>query len=144
MFHRFVILFFVLILSSLLISAQEELPPEANACAEGGAMEGKCNIDFDGNGVVDDYEVAWAWTCGWYMVRYSSGIFAEVPSFCQSLLPSEPVDESGNEDSGLFCYLEVPDGVNIYPTDSEGSIIPDVKPTFMEGNPGYPPCPMPL
>lgn len=112
MFRKTFILVFILVLGALAVFAQDNNDPfnndAANACAEGGAMEGKCNIDFDGNGIVDDYEVAWAWACGWYMIRYDAGIFAEVPSWCQSLIPPVIVPVVGTEEpsySGDLCYV---------------------------------------
>jgi hypothetical protein len=145
MFRKVLILVLILLLSSLAILAQEDesndLAPDANACNEGGSMAGKCNVDFDGDGEVEDFEIAWAWTCGWYMARYNAGIFAEVPSFCQSLLPSEPISEdTGDEDAGLFCYIldgsyyifpANPDGTRVEGSDSVGK---------SESQPDYPPC----
>lgn len=49
----------------------------ANACFEGGTMAGKCDSE-------------WAWTCGWYLIRYEAGIFSRAvfPDTCAILLPS--------------------------------------------------------
>jgi hypothetical protein len=144
MFRKVLFLVIILILSSLFVSAQDatEIDPEANACNEGGSMEGKCNIDFDENGTVDDYEILWAWTCGWYIARYDAGIFAEVPSYCQSLLPSEPIDivEESGSGSELYCWEEDLGGLFIYPANPDGT-----KVSGSEGRPaktteGYPPC----
>lgn len=48
---------------------------EDNACNEGGSMAGKCDTE-------------WAWTCGWYIARWESGIFtrSQVIDSCASLL----------------------------------------------------------
>jgi hypothetical protein len=63
----------------------------ANACFAGGTMEGKCNVDFDGNGTVDEYEVTWAWECGWYIIRVNAGMISstQMPERCQTLLPAD-------------------------------------------------------
>jgi hypothetical protein len=151
-FRKVLILVLILLLSSLAILAQEDesndLAPDANACNEGGAMAGKCNIDFDENGVVDDYEIAWAWTCGWYIARYNAGIISrsQVPVFCSSLLPAEVESEAGDEDMGLFCYIldgsyyifpANPDGTRVEGSDSVGKseLQPDYPPCDFGGNP---------
>ena len=111
MLRKALILVLIFVLSSLAVSAQ--LDEDANACAEGGSMEGKCNVDFNGDGEINDYEVTWAWTCGWYIIRYDAGIFsrAQVPVFCSSLLPSEPVDEGSGDDDGTdYCAYAYDDG----------------------------------
>src|SRR5687768_16715010 len=107
MLRKGFILLFVFILSSLAILAQEDSPndpnvnEDANACFESGNMAGRCNIDFNHNGVVDDYEIAWAWECGWYLIRYDYGIFSEIPERCQHLLASEVPSE--DEDTRVLC-----------------------------------------
>jgi hypothetical protein len=90
----------MLLLASFVSLAQEgtggndpRVDENANACNAGGEMEGKCNIDFDGNGTVDQYEIDWAWECGWYIIRYDAGMISEVPERCQSLVEAE-----------LICY----------------------------------------
>lgn len=43
---------------------------DANACFEGGSLDGFCNItDADSNGIVDEIDIEWMWTCGWYLIR---------------------------------------------------------------------------
>lgn len=51
---------------------------DANACFGGGALEGKCDTD-------------WEWTCGWHLIRYNEGVITadEFPLECSSLLPQE-------------------------------------------------------
>jgi len=39
---------------------------DANACYAGGTMDGKCALDADGDGVLEDFEEDWAWECGWF------------------------------------------------------------------------------
>jgi hypothetical protein len=104
----FLLLAFILLFASLAVLSQEDVSndpndnPDANACFEGGAMEGKCNQDIDGDGVVEDFEVLWAWQCGWYMVRYDYEIYSrdEIPGACDTLLPALP--ERTAEDN---CYI---------------------------------------
>lgn len=97
---RICLVLVILLLATFASLAQEEINSNdpltnenANACNEGGSMEGKCNIDFDGNGIVDQYEVDWAWECGWYIIRYDAGMLSSVPERCQTLLSA-----------GLICY----------------------------------------
>jgi hypothetical protein len=61
---------------------------DANACYAGGSLEGKCALDGDGNGVVDDYEADWAWNCGWHVIRLDAGMIGEndVPAWCAGLV----------------------------------------------------------
>jgi hypothetical protein len=126
MLRKAFILLIILLLAALAVVAQEDLPDDANACNEGGSMEGKCNIDFNGDGEVSDYEVTWAWTCGWYMIRYDAGVFArnQVPVFCSSLLPAEVVDGgSGGEDAEpAYCYEDpIPGEYWIFPANPDGT-----------------------
>lgn len=83
----FTVLIIALILSSIAIFAQEDDQgnpndpnnnDRANACYEEGSMESKCHTE-------------WEWICGWYMIRFDTGIFSreEVPATCASLLPAE-------------------------------------------------------
>lgn len=104
MLRKVLILVLIFVLGSLAISAQE-LPEDANACNEGGSMEGKCNVDFNGDGEISEFEVTWAWTCGWYMARYDAGIFSrnQVPVFCESLLPAE-VEGTGGDEGPSYCF----------------------------------------
>lgn len=47
----------------------------ANACAEGGTLDGYCNVtDADSDGDVDEFDAEWMWTCGWYLIRADYGI----------------------------------------------------------------------
>ena len=94
---HFLLSLVVLLFAALAVSAQETVSnpndprvnEDANACNEGGSMAGKCHVDFDGNGIVDDYEDAWAWNCGWFMIRYEAGMVSRnaLPSNCLSLIP---------------------------------------------------------
>lgn len=55
----------------------------ANACYEGGAMEGKCDTD-------------WEWMCGWHVIRLdpqNEDLRASFPPACISLLPPLIVPE---------------------------------------------------
>ncbi|MEM9955831.1 MAG: hypothetical protein AAF846_29800 [Chloroflexota bacterium] len=64
---------------------------DANACFAGGVLEGRCNDDLDGDGVITDVETNWAWNCGWYLIRYNNGMYNrdDVPITCQIMLPPE-------------------------------------------------------
>jgi hypothetical protein len=94
------LLILVLLSFALPVAAQEQAAEEPepytradNECYEGGTMEGQCNRDIDGDGVVSQSEIDWAWNCGWYMSRFNDGVFTrgEVPSWCAILLP--PLNE---------------------------------------------------
>jgi hypothetical protein len=93
-----VLIFFMLVfsLSAFISSAQEDndpaTNPDANACNVGGSMEGKCNSDSNGDGVVSQEEVDWAWNCGWYLIRYEHQMIAasSFPQDCGILLSYIP------------------------------------------------------
>jgi hypothetical protein len=107
----------LVILLTLPLLAQEddeEAEPstrEDNECYAGGTMEGRCNQDVDGDGIVSQAEVDWAWNCGWYMARYNDGVLsrAEVPSWCAILLP--PLSERDTVQSNANCLIA---GLNTY------------------------------
>lgn len=63
----------------------------ANACFEGGSLEGRCYQDFNADGIIDDGEIWWAWNCGWYLIRYEHGML-ELPDWCEDILhvPAPP------------------------------------------------------
>lgn len=54
----------------------------ANACYEGGSMEGKCDEEIE-------------WSAGWYLIRYEYGLLAreDVPSWVVWVIPPEVVPE---------------------------------------------------
>ncbi len=56
----------------------------ANACFAGGSMEGKCALDADGDGVLEDFEAELLWACGWYLIRVEFGILPAdgIPEWC--------------------------------------------------------------
>ena len=95
-----------------------DLNPNANACFEGGTMAGKCNQDIDGDGLVEDYEINWAWECGWYAIRYDAGIFApeDIPARCATTVQLPPHYD--------VCY-QYPYGSIAYigPENTKGNII---------------------
>lgn len=64
-----------------------------NACNTGGAMARQCDN-------------LWAWTCGWYLARFTSGQFsrAQVLDTCQKLLPPLPVPAEAT--TTRFCFRE--------------------------------------
>lgn len=60
----------------------------ANACLAGGSMEGKCDIDSNGDGIATQEESDWAWNCGWYLIRFEYGLIplTQFPVDCISLI----------------------------------------------------------
>ena len=65
----------------------------ANACYEGGSLEGKCDqTDMDRDGTVEDWEIEAMWECGWYLIRYEYALIPRdtVPGTCTPALPPEP------------------------------------------------------
>ena len=107
MFRKFLILVFVLIGSVAIVSAQTDptTSEDANACYEGGTLEGKCTLDFDGDGVVTQSEIDWSWECGWYLVRIETGTGAFLPERCASLV--------GDLDITGFCVVDLA-GLNLF------------------------------
>lgn len=81
----------------------------ANACFEGGTLEGRCHVDFDQNGTVDEFEIAWAWECGWHIIRYEAGIepYYMLPLGCESFFPSPTLYECHTHISGLGSLLYI-------------------------------------
>jgi len=64
----------------------------ANACFEGGSMDGKCTTtDIDENGSVEEWEIDWHFECGWYLIRYEYNMISEnaLPEGCL-YVPGEP------------------------------------------------------
>ncbi len=76
--------------------------PEDNACNVGGKMEGKCDSE-------------WAWSCGWYLARYYSGLFTrqQVIATCQMLLPVPVAAPSTSSAAGFSpaCFTHSVPGV---------------------------------
>lgn len=116
------VLLFVLAISVVATSAQDTTndnnpatDPNANACREGGSMEGRCDGDSNGDGEVTEDEVTWSWTCGWYLIRFENNLLpaSGVPSDCGILLSYYPEAHcffnelwysgvSGGDDNDLF------------------------------------------
>ncbi|MEM9954706.1 MAG: hypothetical protein AAF846_24070 [Chloroflexota bacterium] len=88
--HKFILLCILLLCTSVgLVSATEgvddlnnpndpALNERANACFEGGSMDGKC-------------DELWDWQCGWFLIRLEQNIINgdQFPEWCDSLLSSE-------------------------------------------------------
>jgi hypothetical protein len=79
---------------------------EDNACNEGGSMSPGCTSD-------------WAWSCGWYLARFQSGLYsrAQVPATCAILLPPLPVPAApaAPAATGPFCvFVFGPNYVNFF------------------------------
>jgi hypothetical protein len=68
----------------------------ANACYEGGTLEGKCDSQL-------------MWDAGWYLIRYEYGIFTrdDVPAWVRWIVPPEVLPEettsSGGTSGGSAC-----------------------------------------
>ena len=79
MFRRITLLIFTLLIFSLVVSAESgfindpNVEFDANACFEGGTLEGKCFKEIE-------------WKCGWYRIRVEYHIweFFEVPGWVNS------------------------------------------------------------
>lgn len=84
----------------------------ANSCYEGGNMAGKCDSD-------------WAWTCGWYVMRWEADNTYIVPDECSSLVfyapPPEPTLVVPTCYSTNIAYLKFTGGVNVSPSADEFS-----------------------
>lgn len=122
--HWLGLLALVLIATTVIISTAQEgtdeahdldaaqLDADANACAEGGSMEGRC-------------ETEWDWIYGWYFIRYEAGIFTreELPEqYRPALPPVIVVDESGDTDA--------PTQSSVPATCSTSMVGVDLKATF--------------
>jgi hypothetical protein len=76
-------------------NAEENNPntnPSANACFAGGALAGKCaTTDLDKNGQIEQSEITYIYTGGWYLIRFQAGIYSrsEVPLLYHWMLPPE-------------------------------------------------------
>lgn len=64
----------------------------ANACYEGGSMEGKCDTD-------------WEWVCGWHLIRAEADETYVMPEWCESLLPKPPASGEANVGGGNPCVF---------------------------------------
>jgi hypothetical protein len=88
---RFLLTVLLLVSMSIVVLAQEPLPndplvnDDANACFEGGTLEGRCLSEID-------------WQAGWYLIRYESGIitYDQIP-FWARYAANPP---------GLFCEAD--------------------------------------
>ena len=90
----------------------------ANACFEGGSLEGRCDtIDIDENGSVDEWEIEWHYVCGWYLIRYENGL----------------IDQSNLPD-GCKIPVDLPDTSPVEAINTPGGFCP--------GTDLFPPCPV--
>lgn len=122
---------------------------DANACYEGGTMAGRCNDDSNGDGIVSQEEIDWAWRCGWYLIRYETGIYErdELPADCIILLPRENIGETtsdsgeiviigggGDTDGdGLSDAEEIGFGTNPLIPDTDGDNLTDGDEVYLYG-----------
>ena len=82
----------------------------ANACFEGGSLEGKCNTtDIDKDGLIENWEGEGHYTCGWYLIRFEYNLLGEdnLPEGCSyeeisssNITPPDLDDEPGDNDLG--------------------------------------------
>lgn len=128
--HPFVLIVMLIsILAILLISlslAQTSNNPNlddtANACFDGGSLEGTCNTtDVDRDGDIDQDDQAWLWRCGWYLVRVEYGIFSNdiLNGICTESVQSMIANSQGNGvgSSGGIVDTPIPtDGPSPTPT----------------------------
>jgi len=103
------IVLIVLLISSILVLAggfddrgepnDPAVNERANACYEGGTLEGKCDSQLE-------------WDAGWYLIRYEFGIFqrTDIPGWVEWVLPPEtmpeymsPVVSSACSAGGVIC-----------------------------------------
>lgn len=117
--RRLMVLVVVLLVVGGAVFAQDGVDPtpndptaseDANACYAGGTMEGKCALDADGDGVLEDFEVNWAWECGWYLIRVEAGLIGQdaLPAWCDSLIPSSMCFNNGESS---FLYVGPPNSI---------------------------------
>lgn len=116
-FRNLIIALLVLLSLALVVTASgiddegnandPNLNNRANACFEGGSLEGRCDtVDIDENGTVDEWEIEWHYVCGWYLIRYENGLIGQdnLPDGCQI-----PVDlpatstKAAIDTPGVFC-----------------------------------------
>ncbi|MBK8138057.1 MAG: hypothetical protein IPK52_19970 [Chloroflexi bacterium] len=85
---------------------------DANACYAGGTMEGKCALDADGDGILEDFEEDWAWECGWYLIRIEAGLIGQdaLPEGCSSLL-AQPNTNCYQNGESSFLYVGPPNSI---------------------------------
>jgi hypothetical protein len=95
----------------------------ANACYPGGAMEGKCDTE-------------WEWTCGWYLIRYNAGMYSrsQVPATCASLLP--PVLKGAKTYPTVGCVLLTPFDISgpVYLNFNGGNYLPAPVTVYNDAN----------
>lgn len=79
----------------------------ANACYSGGSMAGKCGLDADGDGALEQHELDWAWACGWYAIRVEAGMIAAsgVPEWCGTAPVELPANCYNHNNGGSLLYV---------------------------------------
>ena len=121
-----VLIFGLMCVLGLSLAAQDAEPNDprvnerANACYDGGTLEGKCQIEEE-------------WKAGWYLIRVEYGIFAQddVPQSYQWLFPDEeeepeeesryrlcfstPVDAAGGASAALVGPINTKDNARSFP-----------------------------
>lgn len=103
MFKRLFVFIMLLLFSSTLVFAESGYDDQgnpndptvndrANACYEGGSMEGKCDS-------------IWEWECGWYLIQFEYDLLEHdgFPTWCASIIPPEILPEV-LVDNTIFTY----------------------------------------
>ncbi|TVR22427.1 MAG: hypothetical protein EA396_06035 [Anaerolineaceae bacterium] len=105
----------------------------ANACFTGGTMEDRCYVDFNNDGVVDEFEINWAWTCGWHLIRWEYGLIpsSAIPETCGGLLPPVMEEVAGS------CQLLYPEGRSMNGATSMTYVLFDDSGFLNTGAPTY-------
>ena len=87
---------------------------DANACYEGGSMEGKCGLDADGDGTLEQHELDWAWACGWYAIRIEAGMIpaSGLPAWCGAAQPEIPANCYNHTGGGSVLYIGPANTIN--------------------------------
>lgn len=93
MLKRTIFTILIMLFSVMLVSADgvddqgnpndPDVNDRANACFEGGSMEGKCDTE-------------WEWACGWHLIQFEYDLTTrdEFPAWCISIIPPEIVPAS--------------------------------------------------
>lgn len=79
--------------------------PDANACYDGGSMDGTCTRDRDVNddGVINELDTDYLFRCGWYKIRVKNDMMSEsvLDKKCEFETPEPtpmPTSESDDDD----------------------------------------------
>lgn len=90
----------------------------ANACYEGGSMDGKC-------------DTTWEWQCGWHLIRFEYNLTSreDFPTWCISIIPPEIISEDSIPQA-QGCKLRG----TLYLQFGDGYFLPARTPAFNDAN----------